>query len=1027
MEADEIRIASVSDELLEKLDVDLSSYFDIVGESDSQVRDQNSKVLSICSTIELFSPSPQLLDSKLRHFIEILLYEFSTESFQNSPNRVRTSGLSTVLYTFTKVRGYKAVSLCLDSDIYQVERVITLIESSLDDLDGGSWKERYFLLLWLSILILSPFPLESISTSQDIAPRVWKICRHFLGASGKEADVAPLLTARMISRVDCSVYLSEFYEELERLADKMLASEQVGYLSTLNSLLKIARTDQIREYTDLHLRSVISLSKRKDLLTTTLKLCIKNLGKLGKLFALLEEMEQVEDALDTLLQHVGHKQTIIRSCVSRQIAKISIYLPLEFKTEVFSMLVSELEIPQENIEMESIALDLPVDQELLNVETYHGILLTIAEFARFQILQSEWLPFTASLLHKTLFVEQHQLSHTTGSSVRDSSCFIAWSISKKSHIIPTAASVQMFKDLVLTACYDQDLMIRRAAAAALQELVGRHGDEILSNLLPKSKHNEFKVKLIEMLDFTALGLVSRSFAISVSIVKTLDGLMLHDFWDFLSLKGIYANEHEFRRLSAATLPLLATTSDEDLCQNLLTSLVARVRSNPERGQYYTIAELSSSAQLAERDVQILFDVLITETFDFHKDPFYKGEEILYLLSVLMRARSCDLDARLYDLIFEIIRLPHEAIVEKFLMLASTLSSIPKRYQEKWIYYIRHNNVPAARAIGSSPVIAQRFDDILDMISDETLDTTMRANLLKSVSCFLKNDNVVKDDQLCRLTESLDDYTTTKQGDVGHVIRLTMLQVISDNLPLFKNNDSLCRIVELKTLRLACEVIDKVKYNALSVLLRLKSWDVKYASFDSSPIDSAFVDNEKYFMFLFGVFHQEYLHNDEESIMKFMQGYSFSAGAMHASDLTVNTSFRPFLHYMEKVFSDEERKLVLDCLLKILKPESKKEKFGRYAKLQTSCLQLWVRILDFNVSIPIEFNLRGLFIRSYNLHIKTSQFQRISIAIEIFAHLYLIDKEAFADCQKRLVWISGNHPLTKARLSAQKALLEIENS
>lgn len=104
----------------------------------------------------------------------------------------------------------------------------------------------------------------------------------------------------------------------------------------------------------------------------------------------------------------------------------------------------------------------------------HGHLLAIGQFLH-QRRIGEFEDFNrliSSVLVPCLKFDQLRGSYAIGSFVRDASCYVAWSLSRLS-IIQKGSLELLQKSLICLALFDREVGCRRAAAAALQELLGR--------------------------------------------------------------------------------------------------------------------------------------------------------------------------------------------------------------------------------------------------------------------------------------------------------------------------------------------------------------------------------------------------------------------------------------------------------------------------------------------------------------------------------------------------------------------------
>jgi tubulin-specific chaperone D len=122
-----------------------------------------------------------------------------------------------VIYSLCKVRGFKTVIKFFPHEVTDLEPCLNLL-SGEDPKDLEKWHTRYVLLLWLSILVMVPFGLETID-SQDcdtglgLIDRILSICKFCLNESAKTRDAAAYLLAKMLTRPDLeSSYLVSFLQ-----------------------------------------------------------------------------------------------------------------------------------------------------------------------------------------------------------------------------------------------------------------------------------------------------------------------------------------------------------------------------------------------------------------------------------------------------------------------------------------------------------------------------------------------------------------------------------------------------------------------------------------------------------------------------------------------------------------------------------------------------------------------------------------------------------------------------------------------
>lgn len=1027
--ADEVNISKIADSLLS--DIDISLQF-ILGEKnpgnnrdDIKINRNNSHSI-FTKSIDQFQPCPQLMDTHLRSFINRITDSYIKNCLRSGQNSLLDEQISDSFYQFAKVRGSKTTSNFLNSDISLLPHVVKRVTLC------SSWKSRYFLLLWLSVLILTPFPLSKIE--DQLPDNVYIMSCTFLeSSSGKETDAASVLMARFLSRVDTQSYLTRFItEHINSLKWKDTSVfTRIGILSTINFLLKISTLNHLSPY--LNRISTLTFNELQDgskLSSSVLKLLIKILGKISLYFLRMANFSRIEDAITIMLSYVSHQDTNIRCTVSKQISKICLHVDPQSRADIIRALINQLDIsPVDGNVFQDTLL---IDMESIDISLYHGTLMTFGQVCGMDS-SSSCLYKIASIVHKTLFTEQHRLMHTVGSNVRDASCFTCWSLFRRHHDseIPEEILLALFKDLILVCCFDGDLMIRRAASATMQELVGRHGDRLFDLLgIHGSDAATYKIKLIETLDYTVLGHTKKSYKIPLQLYTKLDGFLYTEFIDYLFKKGVTNYDPNLRKLSCYTLKALIRASGaSDARINMsIGGLIKRYRDNEKPGLLYCIAELielvKDTSLLETQNIRLAIQ---NSKFDFHHDNYSKGEEYLHLLGVMCGQIDFNLDDNTFDTVFNIIRIADKSeITSEFIFLSRNLTQVPTTYKNKWISYIRYGNIPSAKAIGYSFILKTEMNAIIIILLDTSKDAMLRSYLLDSISIYLSREKPAIDSKMKEiLINQMDDYTVTNRGDVGNFVRLSAINLISENQTLFWNAEypKMKKLIVMKLLRLTGEIMDNVKLRAFTLLRSLLGWRLDAHNLDQSTL---LYHPRKYFSALLHLVSSDSnLFYDNDLMTEFWRGYCFSAGSPQAVSTVINSAIYSFLELWEQLY-DNQKMLILNCISLLLKSQKvTKGNKSRFQKMQSSCLNFVCNILELNIGITNTDNLKVIFVRTYNLSLGTSNYHRMFTAIRIFTNLYIRDVLKYQGCRKRIVWIYRNHPSPKIRERAYEALQEIE--
>ncbi|KAG7885460.1 hypothetical protein KL936_005266 [Ogataea polymorpha] len=961
---EDVQISKLADRLLREIDLRLDST--LCGGQMADPRDMKA----LLGLIEQFQPNPQLLDSQLRSFVGRLV-----NRYRQVLEDELTCGehIGVIFYHLAKIRGIKVVSNCLTSDLYLLTAVLDRVEK-LDDSDSAQWQETFFLLAWLSILVLVPFPLEKIRPG--LAKAIFDLSRKYLQSSGKVSDASALLLARLLSRADCAPLLQSFVaENFNSLAwEQKSVFEQLGLLTTTNHLFRLCAPQTLDSFGQ---RLLVLIANQLDTPNaSSLRFFVKNLGKLGVHFVRTGNYDAVEEIFNYLFDFVGDASTVIRYSVAKQLAKITSLLPQQLRNDVVGALVAQLELPADG----------RVDAESIDVELFHGVLLAIGEQARTRQLDTAFLPELATLLHQTLFLEQYRVTHAVGSNVRDATCFIIWSLAKgyKTDQMGLELWRAFFRDLVLCCCFDKELIVRRASAACVQEIVGRHGE-----IFDRNDKHSLKVKLIETLDYTVLGQLDRAFALSLDICKL--GLLQKEIQTALE-HAVLHRDYEIRTRAARTLRKLG---DKQLIQRYFQEKF-------QPGRFYVLAELLQDATEVETDkYHRLFEDF---TFDFHRDPFHKGEEYLYLLTVLCREGFIANDHEL-ETVFNVIRNSSEQVSQRFCELAAVLV-LPEKYITKWLLYIKTGSLVAARAVGHANWLETRVNDVLGLVTGHA-DAELRSCLILSLAEYLHRHDVA-DHQKQTLIACLDDYTVTNRGDVGSLVRSATMDLIEANRDKLGNH----ALINSKLLRIAGETMERLRVAALKLVADLNEWQFVPPESD--------VDHFQALMRIYCA----HVVQDRELSREFWKGYCFSAGSQQSLAQATNAALLAFFQAWEQL---EDRKTVLSDILSILKPlDTAQSRIERATKTQDACLRFLCNALELNLPLPAEIAARSIFVRVYNLTLGKTHPGRLAVAIRVFVQLALADPaDTKGDCVARLTWLSKKHPTASVRLAALEALQEIE--
>ncbi|KAI8620187.1 tubulin folding cofactor D C terminal-domain-containing protein [Chytriomyces sp. MP71] len=163
--------------------------------------------------LERYQEQPVLLDPHLETLVALLLNPIrqTVHSPRGAEPRACAAlhPLFVVLYVLCKVRGPKTVVKFFSHEAADLEPVLAHLLATPEDF--GIWESRYILLLWLSLVVMIPFDLKTIDSSEGVGETettgslvdsIVEQGKLFLGYAGKEYEGAAILLTRLLTRRD---------------------------------------------------------------------------------------------------------------------------------------------------------------------------------------------------------------------------------------------------------------------------------------------------------------------------------------------------------------------------------------------------------------------------------------------------------------------------------------------------------------------------------------------------------------------------------------------------------------------------------------------------------------------------------------------------------------------------------------------------------------------------------------------------------------------------------------------------------
>lgn len=449
----------------------------------------------------------------------------------------RLHKLFQIVYHLCKVRGYKTLVKLLPHEVSNFEPTLQLLQSQ-DRNDYLMWETRYVLLLWLSMLCLVPFDLNTIDSSTcsnsdgsnrpiSIVSNIVKLCKDYLSDPGTTQVAAAVCLSRLLSRPDTEQhYLMQFLDwsnqELIMVSKgsdmRELQFRATGIMLCLAHIAKNSPRKQHIEASRIYFTSIMRLvahltennarSDHPSSSTLHRKLSVKLVQRLG----LLHLPPKVRSwrysrglrSLELNMQSFGlAKSSTVISTPQKSHGDGNdedddddAFEVVEELEQIVEVLLCGLRDKDTVVRWSAakgigrITGRLPYEfaddivQSVLELfvateddGAWHGASLALAELARRGVLLPQRLPDAVECVANALKYDIRKGTYSIGSHVRDAACYACWSFARAyepSLLLPWLKQV-LAPAMLVNCVFDRELNCRRAASAAFQENVGRQG------------------------------------------------------------------------------------------------------------------------------------------------------------------------------------------------------------------------------------------------------------------------------------------------------------------------------------------------------------------------------------------------------------------------------------------------------------------------------------------------------------------------------------------------------------------------
>jgi hypothetical protein len=879
----------------------------------------------VIQLIEPFQNDPQLLDAHLKTLVPPIVeayLAFLQVSRAKAPSSITVSldvAASKLLYTFCKVRGEKIIIGFLNNEPKYLELILTNLEDfkALSADSDTAWEKSYISLLWLTHLMLVPFDLSSISgaaqPSQDhehmsLRPRVPSIARrvivlgiHYLASATREQDAAAKMLVRLVTRPDMQSLdlpaavvswaltkllipsaspnsnLHTFLGPLRFLVGMTASIDTPGLATLVPSIYSAGQ--RLMDDTILAFLSSSAVTKKLvvKLLRNVALLSLKS--SFDSLVDFFEASGVLEETIEYCLQSLEDRDTPVRFAASKALSMIVLRLDPEMGHEVVQAVLDSF---KEDMPRSSAKPDFGA----VNALRWHGLTLTLAHALFRRSASPQQLPEILNALLLALSFEQRSaVGVSTGSNVRDAACFGIWSLSRRyttKELLSADTSLigfDFYQDagsiiqvvaiqLLLSACFDPSGNIRRGSSAALQELIGRHPDQVSNG-----------ISLVQVVDYHAVGLRQRAMVDVAQSAANLDPMYREALLAALERwRGLGSTDVSSREAAAESIGLLCApqalsqvsvtlahlqqpllevpTSDLEQCHGCLLALSRIIDAKLLQQTKSTCPEMSvddtsylvSLWNLFNGDESLYNNKASRATRAELPSAVATFLSSLSELSLFSTARSLNLSSqtpKLRQIVSGLISSSESSVlrvlprlVRAFSLLSqSGLTTTPILSLSDCLTRIAHDSSGLVLQ-GSGRVVAlgATFSWLQDIYGcNQAAACTLLSTVIRTAPLtewrvvalqameLIIQAGAIDTDVLPELVSALDaglnDYTITERGDVGSLVRTKAIQCVrrlwKSDQPILESASE--QLLRGNIIRLALEKMDRVRVQAARCL------------------------------------------------------------------------------------------------------------------------------------------------------------------------------------------------------------------
>lgn len=503
------------------------------------------------------------------------------------------------------------------------------------------WEERYIMLLWLSHLMLTPFPLVTISSNGPaddcpatalhialspetpaVARRIAQICACHLSAASREREAARRLLVRLALRPDmrdCGLLESLIRWAFSFLRDKDLSHSiyaYIGILSFLNGVVASAANDSIVPFLIPVFELIQDISTQESAVFVAIfssalgrKLLVKLLRSItlqarqtdgpaspSHSMTLIDTF--LDDVIDQLLTFLADKDTPVRYAASKALSVIATKLEPSLTAEIVGAIIGSLD---EDVFWEDVSAEGTISQPntnnvnsaalkrnltAVNPLRWQGLILTLSHMIYRRSPSPEDLPGLLNALVVALKFEQRSSVGTSiGASVRDAACFGIWALARR-YTSDELLTVDASTVHSAAGCGDASsilqLLSNETVVAATLDVSGnirRGASAALQEMI--GRHPDIikeGIPLVQTVDYHAVAARSKAILeVAVGASRLDESYRRAIVYGLLQWRGLGSPDAQTRRFAATAIGILATSRTSSEMETTLSQVQGFLR------------------------------------------------------------------------------------------------------------------------------------------------------------------------------------------------------------------------------------------------------------------------------------------------------------------------------------------------------------------------------------------------------------------------------------------------------------------